>query len=143
MPFILPFALPLKQLRYEDNAHLFTHSFIHHFSQALCMCPETGNFISFDAKAVRLWNSKKQLRAIHWLDGKRKFISAKWVHKLNACLLLIEYKANGSDATQTILQVWTIDLVLTQQVPTICISISISISVSICGVSVFLSLDLT
>ena len=80
------------------------------------MCPSTGNLVSFDRKAVRLWSSKKQIKAIHWLESTRRFIGSKWLSNINAIVTVFNSTHNDGESPQTILQLWSPKLILAQEV---------------------------
>jgi hypothetical protein len=37
--------------------------------QGLCQLQNSGELVSYDKSALRLWSTHKQLRAVHWISG--------------------------------------------------------------------------
>ena len=88
--------------------------------QGICTLRESGNLVTYDDKAIRLWNLQKQIKALHFEAGsidKWKFIHINAVDDVQGFVVLYSLKKNGTaDERGGCLRLYSSTLQLLQEV---------------------------
>lgn len=67
--------------------------------QGICTLRESGNLVTYDEKAIRLWNLQKQIKSLH-IDAssveKWKFMSINALDEVNGFVLLYSLKKTST-----------------------------------------------
>lgn len=87
--------------------------------QGICTLRESGNLVTYDEKAIRLWNLQQQIKALHLEKNdleKWKFVHLNALDEIDCFLVLYSIKKSAGEEKGGCMRIFSSNLQLLQEI---------------------------